>query len=86
MYGSKNLNVSMYVGKHAQIYICLCASKCIFRETCMHVYASMCACSRPAGMHESMHVYMHVCKHKYMNLYVYMDGCLQACMYVYMDG
>ena len=47
-------------------------------------------------MHESIYVYMHVCRHSYINLYVWMyvgkhvcmpgwiDICRTACMYVCM--
>ena len=38
-------------------------------------------------MLEVMNVYMHVCRHTYMNLYIFgwMDGSRQTCIYAWMD-
>ena len=41
-------------------------------------------------MHDSIHIYMHVCRYAYMNLYVCMYGWMDVgrhvCMYVCKDG
>ena len=37
-------------------------------------------------MHESVHVYMHVCMSTYMNCYVCVDEWMQADIFAYMDG
>ena len=49
----------------------------------VHEYTYVCACRQTCM---SINVYMHVCRHTYMNPYVFVDDeCRQTCMYICMD-
>ena len=57
---------------------------CVREYMCVHVYMYV------GGIHGSTHVYMHVCRHTYMNLYICVDGQMSVgrylCKYACMDG
>ena len=69
-----HMYLCMYVGKHAQIYICFNVSEYICKETCMIMYVCRQAC---------VSLYTYICM--YVDMYTWMDGYRQnhmnVCMY-----
>ena len=50
MYVCMEVRIHMFVGKHAQVYICLylpkyiCRKTCLIMYLCVHAYMCVCAC------------------------------------------
>ena len=68
MYGWMFVYVCMYVGKDAQVYICLYESDIIHRETCMVMYLCV-----HAYMYVCMYAFRQTCMSIYMYICMYLD-------------